>query len=44
MNLRLATQYHLRCLVRTPFEFVFWVIEQLKGRITDGLANWMTEP
>ena len=41
-NLRLTVEYHLLCLVQAPFEFVFWALEQRKGRLADKLANEWT--
>ena len=38
-KLGLWAEYHLPCLVQAPFGFVFWLIDQRKGRITDRLAN-----
>jgi hypothetical protein len=38
-KLRLQIEYHLLCLVQAPFEFVFWSLEQRKGRLADKLAN-----
>ena len=43
-KLGLWAEYHLLCLAQARFDFVFRLIEQRKGRITDRLANWMTEP
>jgi hypothetical protein len=36
---KLPLRYHALSFVQFPFAWVFWLIEQRKSRIHDGLAN-----
>lgn len=38
-KLRLRAEYRMIATLQRPFEFIFWALEQRKGRLADKLAN-----